>query len=392
MPIPLDPIDLAIQPMSRATVIPPSWYLDPAMFELEYELIFRRTWQWVGRADQVAVPGAYFTCEVAGEPIVVVRGEDGKLRAFSNVCLHRAGPVAQGEGTLKHFQCAYHRWTYGLDGSLRGTPHFNRAEAFAKEKSCLPRVHVDTWDPFVFVNLDPESRPLSETLGNLPERFSSYRLGDLSFHRQIVLESACNWKVHAENARECYHCLSVHPSSSAAYDVENATVETFDLCSFMFFDQRSSTTSPRTGVEILVPLARDIAEFRRRSPARIGLEGKEKTGSYFIYVFPNFMVMPAPDHMSAVRIIPNRVDRITLVRDFFFDPAAGPEAVARIEDNIHFRMQTIREDSAICEVVQKGLRSRYRKPGRYSSQEVAVYHFHSVLRRFLGQNLTGAKS
>ena len=370
------PTDLGSLPTSQAMRIPPSWYVDPAQFERERELVFRRTWQWVGRVDQVAEPGGYFTCEVDGEPVVVVKGEDGELRAYSNVCLHRAGPVARGEGNAKHFRCSYHGWSYGLDGCLLATPHFERLEG---EDGCLPRIRVETWDPFVFVNLDPEARPLSETLGDLQQRFSAYRLADLKFRRQVVLEAACNWKVLEENARECYHCPNVHPSFTAAYEVEKAVTETRDFCSILSIEQRSSTR-PTKRQESLVRLAKNIAEFRRGSPARTGLKGKEATRLYFIFPFPNFFLTLAPDHFSASRIISDGVERIRQVRDFFFEPGEAQEIV---DQNVEFRAHNMKEDLAICEAVQRGLHSRYYKPGRYSSQEPAVYHFHTVLRRML---------
>lgn len=386
----LELADLAIMPISDARTIPSRWYTDPEIYRLEEELIFCRTWQWVGRVDQAASPGTYFTCEVAGEPVVVVRGADGVLRAFSNVCRHRGGPVAQGSGVLNRFRCAYHGWTYGLDGSLLGAPHFKGVEGFSKEENCLPQIQVATWGPLVLVNLDPKARPLSESLGDIPEYFKRYRLDNLTFSRQFQLEGAFNWKVYQENGRECYHCPSVHPSFRTAYEVEDAVVETFGLSSFMFVAERCTPPPSNADMESVLPPARNIREFRHRSPARRGLEGRERDGIYFVYMFPNLVLTLAPDHASASRTIAIGVDRTILVRDFFWEPTEGSDAELFNESNLAFRMQTIKEDIAICEAVQKGLRARHYVAGRYSPKELGVYHFHTLLRQFLSQDLHGS--
>ena len=376
----LDRIDVNLDSMTRALMPPPDWYLDSRFLELEQERVFRRTWQWVGHVGQIAAPGAYFTCEVAGDPLIVVRGEDGRLRAFSNVCLHRGALIAQGEGTVTRFRCPYHQWTYGLDGSLRGTPFFQRMDG---DETCLPQVPVDTWGPLVFVNLDPQAQPLAETLGDLPERFQRYRLEELACVQRVAVKGACNWKVHQENARECYHCPSIHPSFTAAYEVENFETELFDFYSVSFVNQRCAGPPPEIGTESLATLARDVVGFRRQSPARQGLEGRDETGYYYLHIFPSLTVILAPDHIVVSKITPDGVEGLTMDRAWFFESTAGPQAEA-VRANVEFRLGNVREDMAICESVQKGLRSRHRKLCRYSPKELSVYHFHSILKRLLG--------
>ncbi len=144
--------------LERASTLPSEWYTDPSILEQEKAKVFSRAWNLVGRIDQVAEPGDYFTATIADEPVIVARGADEKLRAFSNVCRHRAGPVASGEGKRKVFQCGYHGWTYTLDGRLLGTPEFDGVECFSKEENCLPEFAVDTWGALVFVNLGTKLR------------------------------------------------------------------------------------------------------------------------------------------------------------------------------------------------------------------------------------------
>src|SRR5687768_975058 len=157
--------------------IPFDWYSDPAVLRLERERIFRRTWQYAGRADQVAEPGAFFTGDLGGVPIVVLRDKDGRLRAFLNVCRHRGSLVCEGEGKRETLQCPYHAWTYGLDGSLRAAPRSDREPGFDKSELGLVPVSVEAWGPFVFVNPDADAAPLAETLGELPELVAASGVG-----------------------------------------------------------------------------------------------------------------------------------------------------------------------------------------------------------------------
>src|SRR5262249_2303806 len=161
---------------------PPSWwYTDADFLEYEKKKIFSRTWQLVGRTDQVAEAGGYFTANICDESIIVARGADERLRSFSNVCRHRAGPVASGEGKRKLFQCGYHGWTYGLDGKLIATPEFDGVECFGKESNCLPQFKTDAWAGLLFVNLNGDSVSLEETLEDLPARLKNRDLADFKF-------------------------------------------------------------------------------------------------------------------------------------------------------------------------------------------------------------------
>src|SRR5215212_1632970 len=162
--------------LARASTLPSDWYVDPAVLERENAKVFSRSWQLIGREEQVKAPGDYFTTAVAGEPVIVVRGADEKLRAFSNVCRHRAGPVAEGEGKRKTFKCGYHGWTYSLEGRLLGTPEFDGVECFSKEAACLPSFQIATWSGLVFINLDSHALSLAETLDDLPARIAHHDL------------------------------------------------------------------------------------------------------------------------------------------------------------------------------------------------------------------------
>ncbi len=155
--------------VEQGYTLPASWYEDPAVYRLEQERIFRRTWQYAGHVDRVARPGDYFTCRAGDVPVVVVRDRAGNVNAFVNVCRHRWTEVVQGSGHRETLQCPYHAWTYDLDGSLRAAPRCELEPGFDKSEYGLLPVKVDTWGPFVFVNPDLDAAPLAEMLGELPE-------------------------------------------------------------------------------------------------------------------------------------------------------------------------------------------------------------------------------
>jgi choline monooxygenase len=167
----MDLSDYTPQPdLSRATTLPARWYIDPAFLGLETERIFRRTWQPVGYVNQVSKPGDYFACDIAGEPLLIIRDAEGRLRALSNVCRHRASTIATSHGNCGTLRCPYHGWTYGLDGRLLGQPEFEGVEDWDRSAVSLPGFRVETWGPFVFVNLDACGPPLADVLGDIPQK------------------------------------------------------------------------------------------------------------------------------------------------------------------------------------------------------------------------------
>src|SRR5262250_755076 len=169
-------------PLSEAATIPAPWYVDARIADLEIQNVFSKTWQVIGRTDQVEKAGDFITFTLAGEPIVAVRGSDGQLRAFYNVCRHHAAKVVTepcGSAAILH--CPYHGWNYGLDGSLKGMPEFDGVKNFERQENGLVPIKVETWEAFVLVNLDPEAEPLQDFLAGLVQRCAPLGLGKLHF-------------------------------------------------------------------------------------------------------------------------------------------------------------------------------------------------------------------
>ncbi|MHB1241799.1 MAG: aromatic ring-hydroxylating oxygenase subunit alpha [Gaiellaceae bacterium] len=338
--------------------LPFDWYSDPAVLRLERDRIFRRAWQYVGRADQVAEPGAFFTCDLGGVPVVVVRGKVGELRAFLNVCRHRGSLVCEGEGRRETLQCPYHAWTYDLDGSLRAAPRSDREPGFDKEGLGLVPVSVGAWGPFVFVNPDGTAAPLADTLGDLPALLAGAGLDvdSLRFLKRSSSEYEANWKVCSENFLECYHCQVAHPGFSKVVDV---SVDAYVL-------EASPTFSTQYG-----PVRESWrGDFDPRGPIARG---------QFHFLWPNVTInlMPGHPNLSIGPIVPAGPERTTRFLDYFVGPDVEQ---AWIDDMLEFDDQVGREDTVLVERVQKGLRGGGIEHGRLLPEsEQLIAHFQGLL-------------
>ena len=339
--------------------LPFDWYSDPAVLRLERERIFRRSWQYAGRTDQVAEPGAFFTCDLGGVPIVVVCDEDSGLRAFLNVCRHRGSLVCEGEGKRASLQCPYHAWTYGLDGALRAAPRSDRVRGFEKEALGLVAVPVDAWGPFVFVNPDPEAEPLAETLGELPALVaaSGVDLDSLRFLKRASGEEyAANWKVCSENYLECYHCQVAHPDFSKVVDV---SVDAYIL-------EESRTFSTQYG-----PVREAWkGDFDPRGPIGRG---------QFHFLWPNLTlnIMPGHPNLSIGPIVPTGPETTARFLDYFVGPDVDDAWIAEM---LEFDDQVGAEDRVLVERVQKGLRGGGVEHGRLmGDSERLIAHFQGLL-------------
>ena len=344
-------------PLSEAFTIPAAWYIDPRVADLETQTVFSKTWQMIGRAGQVANPGQFVTATVAGEPIVAVRAADGQLRAFYNVCRHHAAKVVTepcGSASILH--CPYHGWNYGLDGSLKGMPEFEGVKNFDRKDNGLVPVKVDTWEAFVFVNLDPQSEPLSKFLGRMVQRCAPLGLEKLHYFDRRVYDIACNWKVFVDNYLDGgYHVPHLHKGLSSVLDYKQYTIENEDRYCLQ--------SSP------MVTSDEDAATGATRKGDR----------AWYFWQYPNLMINCYEGYMDTNLVIPLDVDHCRVIFDFYFADVSE----ARREHNaqsvaVGDRVQG--EDLGICEDVQRGLKSRAYGAGRLSVRREAGEHlFHRLL-------------
>ncbi|HXY01564.1 MAG TPA: SRPBCC family protein [Candidatus Limnocylindrales bacterium] len=370
------PIRADVNPrLECAETLASCFYTDPAVLTLEKERIFRRAWQLVGTLNQpcgeqngiawtIADPETFFTCEVAGEPVVVARDSSGKLRAFSNVCRHRAGPIAQGSGRKRVLNCAYHGWTYTLDGRLIGTPEIDGVEFFDRSTMGMFPLRCETWEQFIFVNFDPAAPPLSEFLGNIPELAGEFSFSGLSLAERRDYIVNCNWKVYVDNYLEGYHIPIVHPGLMKEIDYPRYRCETFRFHS----QQLGPVKEVKPG-----------EEAERIYTPDAGL----KDALYF-WVFPNLMLNIYPDNVSTNLVVPLSHDKTLTVFEWYFHDAESPKVRERAAKAIGFSDEVQQEDVHICEAVQRGLQSATYDRGRYSvKRENGVHHFHTLLAEFL---------
>ena len=224
----IEPTDLEVTPIERAETIPSAWYREASFHELDRRHIFEKSWQFAGHVVQLQQPGTYLLAEAAGNPIVIVRGKDGSLRAFYNVCRHRGGPLATEPcGQVKMLQCKYHGWTYRLDGMLRGVPRFNRVDLFNKEDYGLVPVALAEWQGLLFVRVSEEGEDLESVMAGIASRIAPTRLDTLHYAGREVYDIACNWKNYVDNYLEGYHLPYVHPDLCDVLDVQAYDTETY---------------------------------------------------------------------------------------------------------------------------------------------------------------------
>jgi len=355
--------------IARAWTLPSTLYTDSTVFAAERERIFARTWQVVGHASQVTNPGDYFTTEILGEPLVFVRGNEGQLRGFYNVCRHRAGPPAEGCGSRKLFRCGYHGWTYGLDGSLISATEIDGVEGFRPEDFALAPVRTEEWFNLVFVNLDPDAPPLRESLGELPTQAEKFPFSGMKLFERRTYDMKCNWKTYVDNYLEGYHLPSVHPGLNRELDFNAYVVEPH------------MPPSGDEGAKRGLGYVRQFSPIRGAQPGdttpRRYQEAREDLTTDYFWIFPNWMLNCYPDNVSLNIVLPVEPERTLAIFEWYLPEKdhSSPAAKASVE----FSDQIQIEDVAICEAVQKNFSSRSYTRGRFSvKQEKGVHAFHRM--------------
>lgn len=363
--------------IESAFTLASKFYVDPAILAIEKERIFGRTWQLAGTLDQacgevdskkrtISDPESYFTADVAGEPVVVVRDKQGTLRAFSNVCRHRAGPIALGSGCKNVLRCQYHGWTYTLDGRLIGTPDIDGVEFFDRTTMGMVPLRLETWEKFIFVNFDNDAETLSRFLGEIPRQARGFRFDGLQSAERREYVINCNWKVYVDNYLEGYHIPIAHPGLMREIDYAQYRTETFRYYSQQFAPIRA--------------MKAEDAGKRFYEP------GEGLFEALYFWIFPNLMVNIYPDNISTNLVVPLSTEKTLTIFEWFFHEAGSDEVQERIRKAVSFSDEVQQEDIVLCENVQKGLRSSTYDRGRYSvKRENGVHHFHMLLGEFLGK-------
>jgi phenylpropionate dioxygenase-like ring-hydroxylating dioxygenase large terminal subunit len=351
--------------LDRGQTLPAAWYTDAATYTDEQRRVFGRAWQYVGLTEQLAQPGDFFTSTIGETPVVVTRAEDGALRAFANVCRHRGAIVVREEaGHRSTLQCHYHAWTYNLDGSLRAAPGMKDEPDFDRTCYGLHALPCETWGPFIFVNPDRSAAPLADALGELPRLVAATGLDLGSIRRRVRrrYDIGANWKIVVDNYLECYHCPVAHPGFCDLIDTNDYVVTEHEL-----FSTQSGKVKESAG-------RGDSHPYDVRGTVRDG---------FYAFLWPNFTlnIYPGPGNVSVNLFLPAGVDRTIAIYDYLFADAVTD---AQLDEFVRFIDQVQDEDVALCESVQRGMRSSYYDGGRLMlARESALRHFQRLVVRAL---------
>ncbi len=349
--------------------LPAKYYIDPEYFKRELEAVFAKKWMCVGRADQLPKPGSYFLAEIAGESLIMTRGEDGKIRSLYNVCRHRGTRLCdEHQGSFSgRIQCPYHAWTYGLDGRLVAAPHMNDLAGFSLEKYPLQQALCDTWDGHIFVNLSGDAAPLRDQLGPMQEKFRAWKAEDLRLGKRILYSIKANWKLIIQNYSECLHCPVIHPTLkklSHYMSGDNEPASPFYLGGSMDLnaDVKTMTVSGQSQRAILP----DLDETERRKV-------------YYYFVFPNLLLSFHPDYLMTHTLWPRSEGHTDVICEFHFHKDEISKSGFTAEDAAEFWDGVNREDWRVSELSQLGLKSRAYRPGPYSNRETLLHGLDVIL-------------
>jgi glycine betaine catabolism A len=347
--------------------LPAGYYTDPAYFARETERLFTRMWLFAGRADDVPQAGSFVRRRFADADVLLVRDEHGAVRAFHNVCRHRGTLLCpEPEGQLRggSLQCAYHAWTYRLDGTLRRAPHMDKVEGFRVEDWPLLPIPLATWAGSLFVWLGEEPPPpLTEQLAGVDVRFAPWRMEELVTVARRRYELAANWKLVISNYHECLHCPIAHPQLNR-------------LSHYLSGDNEPPTATWLGASMDLGPGVATLstAETPRRAPLP-GLPPEEHRRVHYYALLPNMLLNPHPDYVVTFLMSPLAPDRTDILCHWLMHPSEVARAGFDPGDAVDFWDQTNRQDWTLSDLAQAGIGSRGYRPGPYSNREEMLMAF-----------------
>jgi choline monooxygenase len=348
----------------------PSYYRDPAITELEEQRIFARTWQLVSHEAQLPNPGDYVTGRAGSQPVLVLRDEEGTLRAFRNVCRHRGSRLLTGSGQCgKAIRCLYHGWTYRTDGELIGVPEGRSIAGLDKSKLGLLPARVETMCGLVFVNLDIHAEPLAEQVAGLPERLAPYGIERLQRYGDWKGTQPANWKIVVDNYNEGYHVPIAHPGLMRLLDYKHYDVEVYD--NWVWFEAPLRDKPSGNAVE---------RAYQRLVSPMPGLGEADRRVWRYVMIYPNTTIDLYPDHVVTWRIDADGPLRARDEAYGYRHPRASLRT--RLAQRVNNRVNTLvgKEDFDLVENVQAGLETRGFEPGPLSQREAAIAWFADRIR------------
>ncbi|MCI5096392.1 MAG: Rieske 2Fe-2S domain-containing protein [Rhodobacteraceae bacterium] len=352
-------------PFEQARAMPPEVYTSEAFLQEELQNIFAKDWYCVGRADALAEPGAYTTCDLAGQPVLVIRDRDGTLRALSNVCLHRMSTLLHGRGQARSIVCPYHAWTYNLDGSLRGAPAMTLNEGFCKDSYTLPSIRCEEWLGWVFITLNADAPTVAEQLKDVEAMVAGYDMTNYTeaFYEEHVWDT--NWKVLAENFMESYHLPVCHAG----------TIGGLSKLEDMICPPGEPAFNYHT---ILKDESLRIAMAHDNNDR---LKGEERRTTFLLSIYPSLLITLTPGYFWYLSLHPVSPGKVHIrfgggMSDDYKDDADAQQNFKDLKtllDDVNV------EDRGCTEKVYRGLCSNAAEPGHLSHLERPNYDFAQYL-------------
>ena len=341
-----------------AQTLPGAYYTDPQILDNEIERLFRRGWLCVGREDRVQEPGSYLLHERFGDTLMIVRGRDGQLRAFHNICRHRGTKICEASsgrfsGTI---QCPYHAWTWSTDGQLVGAPHMQAVEGFRKADYPLLQLPLACWEGFIFVSHAEDPEPFAQAFAPLIGRLTRFGLPDLVRIDRKEYDVRANWKLIMQNYNECLHCPTIHPGLNQLLPYTSGAN---DLHAGPFLGGYMEITEGHESVTIT----------GRRCGVTLGeLSEQDQRRAYYYSFWPNMMLSLHPDYANWYTVWPITPERSLVICEWMVHPAtlgSGYDPAGAVE----LWHMVNAEDWHICEMSHAGVSSRAYRPGPYSPRE-----------------------
>ncbi|MBE1283544.1 MAG: Rieske 2Fe-2S domain-containing protein [Rhodobacteraceae bacterium] len=352
-------------PFEQARAMPPEVYTSEEFMQEELNNIFAKDWYCVGRADALAEPGSYTTCDLANQPILVIRDRDGTLRALSNVCLHRMSTLLHGRGKARSIVCPYHAWTYNLDGSLRGAPAMTLNEGFCKDSYTLPKIRCEEWLGWVFVTLNNDAPPVAEQLREVEDMIAGYDMTNYTeaFYEEHVWDT--NWKVLAENFMESYHLPVCHAGTIGGLSRLEDMVCPPGLPAFNYH----------------TILKDDSLRIAMAHPSNDRLKGDERKTTFLLSIYPSLLITLTPGYFWYLSLHPVSPGKVHIrfgggMSDDYKDDADAQQNFKDLKtllDDVNV------EDRGCTEKVYRGLSSNAAEPGHLSHLERPNYDFAQYL-------------
>ncbi len=312
--------------------------------------VFRRSWQLLAHAAQLAAPGDHIVDEIAGLPVLIVRSPDGALLGFHNVCRHRGGPLAIAcGGGMKQLRCHYHGWSYDWNGALRSGPELDAMVDFDRAAVRLPAIEVAQWQGLVFASVAPEV-PFAALTAGIDARIGA-ALSGVEFQKRISYTAQCNWKAYVDNYLEGYHVPHIHPALNRLLDYREYRTDCFEHYALQ--------SSPLDAAESFYGLGEAL----------------------YYQLWPNTMLNILPGRLQTNRIVPLAVNACRIDFDYYYTPELARDA-AKIAADQALADDTQREDIDICERVQRAFASGSYDTGRvHPTREQGVHWFQERYRR-----------